>query len=358
MEQDIKNIIQDAILAPSGENCQPWSFVISGATVNLFNLPVRDQSLYNFEQCGSYVSHGALLENLKISAQQFGYKADIKLFPEPENKNHIATINLEKMSDTSEPALYKAISKRATNRKPYKKEILPGQELNELKESMLEKTVRILLTQENSDKKVLAGAGSINESVMMSNQFLHDFFFLHVTWTKEEDEEKKMGFFINTLELPLPAQKMFKLMENWKIANFLNKFGLYKIVGKQNAATYDSSSGFGVLLVKNTSPESFVRAGMALEQVWLTATNMGINFQPVSGLLFLAHAIRLGEIKRFTNPQKELIEEGYRKIKQIFSVGSDEDVVFMFRFGRGGGEPTAKSLRFNVEDFIKPPTSL
>lgn len=355
MEQDMRHILQDAICAPSGENCQPWSFKISGSTINLFNLPERDQSPYNRGQYGSYVAHGALLENLKISALQSGYSTNIKLFPEPGNKNHIATIALKKISVPNEPVLYQAITKRVTNRKPYKNTPLSSTELTELTKSISDSSVKILITQKNSDKKTLAKIGSLNESIMMNNEFMHDFFFSHVTWTKEKDEQKKIGFFVDTLELPLPAKKMFKIVENWKVANFLNKFGFHKIVGIQNAKTYASSSGFGILSIKDTSPDGFIHAGMALEQVWLTATKLGLNFQPVSGLLFLVHAIKLEGTAKFSKNQKEQIEKGYETIKQTFPTNSGENVVFMFRFGHGGGEPTAKSLRFNVEDFIQSP---
>ncbi|MDE2399461.1 MAG: nitroreductase family protein [Patescibacteria group bacterium] len=354
MEQDIKQIIQDAIYAPSGENCQPWSFRISGATINLFNLPERDQSPYNRGQYGSYVAHGAVLENIKISAEQLGYRVDIKLFPEPSNKNHIALISLEKLSTSIEkPILYGAIAKRVTNRKPYEDTLLSPLELDELVKSISDNSVKILITQKNSDKKTLAEIGSLNESIMMSNEFLHDFFFSHVTWTKEMDEQKKIGFFVDTLELPLPAKKLFKIAKNWKIVKFLNKFGFSKEVGKQNAKTYTSSSGFGILSIKDTSPESFINAGMALERIWLTATNLGLNFQPVSGLLFLVYAVKLDGTAQFSKNQTDLIDKGYETIKKTFQVDSSENVVFMFRIGHGNIKPTARSSRFNVEDFIQ-----
>jgi hypothetical protein len=242
-----------------------------------------------------------------------------------------------------------------TNRKPYKNEALPTKELEKLMNSISDSSVKILITQKDSDKKILARAGSLNESVMMSNEFIHNFFFSHVTWTKEMDKQKKIGFFIDTLELPLPAKKMFKLVESWKVANFLNKLGFYKMVGKQNAKTYASSSGFGILSIKDTAPEGFIRAGMALEEVWLTATMLGLNFQPVAGLLFLAHAIKLDGEAKFTENQKKIIEEGCTMIKKTFPLNSGENVVFMFRFGHGGDEPTAKSSRFDVEEFIQQP---
>ena len=61
----IRQILESGIQAPSGENSQPWRFKRERngdvERVWLFNRPEADQSLYNYEQSGSYVAHGALL---------------------------------------------------------------------------------------------------------------------------------------------------------------------------------------------------------------------------------------------------------------------------------------------------------
>ena len=44
MIEDIKKIIEAAVQAPSGENCQPWRFEILNNNIKLFNVPERDQS--------------------------------------------------------------------------------------------------------------------------------------------------------------------------------------------------------------------------------------------------------------------------------------------------------------------------
>jgi len=79
---DIKKILEAAVHAPSGENCQPWRFEISDDEIRVFNLPERDQSLYNHGQMASYVAHGALIGNIFVASPTFGYRARINLFPQ------------------------------------------------------------------------------------------------------------------------------------------------------------------------------------------------------------------------------------------------------------------------------------
>ncbi len=70
----MQKILEAGVRAPSGENCQPWRFVVAGDTLSIFNIPERDLSPYNFNQLGSMVAHGALIENIVIAATAFGYR--------------------------------------------------------------------------------------------------------------------------------------------------------------------------------------------------------------------------------------------------------------------------------------------
>ena len=49
-KEEAKRILSSAILAPSGENCQPWKFEVKGSNIDVMNVKERDQSLYNWDQ--------------------------------------------------------------------------------------------------------------------------------------------------------------------------------------------------------------------------------------------------------------------------------------------------------------------
>lgn len=59
--QIIKQILEAAVRAPSGDNVQPWEFEVSKnfTQINLYNLPEMDDSYYNYNQMASYIAHGA-----------------------------------------------------------------------------------------------------------------------------------------------------------------------------------------------------------------------------------------------------------------------------------------------------------
>ncbi len=47
--ETLKKILAFAVLAPSGDNVQPWRFKMRGGKLLTFDIPERDDSLYNFQ---------------------------------------------------------------------------------------------------------------------------------------------------------------------------------------------------------------------------------------------------------------------------------------------------------------------
>ncbi len=344
--ETIQKILEAGVQAPSGENCQPWKFVVEDNKIDIFNIPEKDLSLYNFQQFGSMVAHGALIENIVIASSALGYKTSITLFPDQKDEKHIATLLLEKSISKEDP-LYSYITKRVTNRKPYK--ITPltqdqKRQLLECAEEIGEGEVRIVDDLEK--KKIIAKALTISDRLLFEVKKIHDFLFSHISWTKEESLQRKSGFYVKEMELSPPQEKAFKLFRNWNILNFFNKLGFSKIAAKGNAKLYAASSAFAVVLVKGNTPRDFVIGGRLMQRVWLKATKMGISIQPVTGVIFFMQRILGGEARDFSSEQVNLIKDAYNIIADIFGVGKGT-IPMLLRIG-DGGEPTARSLRLSA----------
>lgn len=342
----IKKILEIAVNAPSGENSQPWRFEVDGNKINILNLPERDQSLYNFGQRGSLVAHGALIENISIIAPIFGYDAEINLLPDNKDPNFIATLILKELSSDKQKdeSLYKCIIKRVTNRKSYKSVPLDAKQIEKFNNIECEsKDVKIVFVRDLALMKDVAMACSTNEQVMLENKFIHNFFFEHINWTEKEELEKRLGFYIKTLELPPPVQVLLKLFKNWSVMNFFNKLGLNKIIAKGNAANYAKASVMVSFAVKNGEPKDFIVAGRLMQKVWLKATEMGLSAQPMAGMLFFTQAISGGEADKFTSSQIELIRSSYKKVQDSFGINNEMPVMIL-RIGYADA-PSAKSSK-------------
>lgn len=343
MRKEIENILALAVNAPSGDNSQPWAFkFVSDQEIKIFNLPKADETLYNFRQGGSYIGHGALLENISILSRAKGLGMAISLFPDKDEPNLIAYLAFSEAPPIKEN-LAEAITNRTTNRKPQKLKPLDENFCSEILEFNQGSTAKISLNQNYDDIIKLAKSLSTNEKLILENYHIHKQLFAFIRWSQAEEENKHDGLYIKTLELKPPQEATFKLFRHWPIINFLNNFKIANLVAKDTEKVYSASACYGLITVQNDSPKEFVQAGRLFEKIWLTATKYDINFQPTTALLYLQMKINAGQINEFTQKQVVEITKANRAIHDIFNV-TKEIPVMLFRMGYGE-PPSAKSLK-------------
>jgi len=349
MDESVQKVLEAAIMAPSGENAQPWHFVVHRAhrTIDVFVSADRDQSLYGWGNRASYVAIGAALENMRIAASDIGLSAHIELLPNPSQELFAARVTLAQ--GASRDPFADQIIQRTTNRKPYDKKPLTETEQRVLFDATTGLNGTLKLFTGRADIKALAEVGSTNELIMLNNPILHSFFFSHINWTKEEDMKKKAGFFIDTLELPPPARMGFRVMSNWSRARFLNQYlGFNTFIAKQNAALYATASAIGVVVSPNESAHEALASGMFVERMWLAATAQGLSIQPLTGVLYWTLRARSGVVEGFSDKEQASIARSYEVLDRIAGIGSGTSY-FMFRIGHADA-PTARAVRFALAD--------
>ncbi len=343
MKEDIKKIIHFANHAPSGHNAQPWRFVVSGNVIRIENIPEADTTIFNFRQMGSFLGHGAVLENIIIAAAEFGYDAVPMISNHIDDGQSAVSVRLEKR-EIQKDSLFSFTEKRLTNRTPYDGSPLTEKERLALLD-VVQKVGRgkVLLAEKKEDKKKLAKAFSVNDRMLFENHAMHEAVFPHINWTKQEEEKKRRGLYLKTLELPPPIQKAFRFFKHWPTAKFLGKLGMGKMAAMQNASMYTNSSAIGALVFEDDTLENYIYTGRLFQRVWLTVAKLGLDLQPLAGTLYVAKKILTGESGEFSKEEAQMFTEAYENIHRVFGV--DENKIFMtFRVGRGQ-PPSAHSLR-------------
>jgi len=342
MQSDIEKIVKDGCLAPSGENCQPWKFVVNGNVIRVHNIPEADRSLYNSKQKGTYVAHGALIENIAISAAQNGYEAKVELFPSPAAPDLVSVITLNKTTPKADP-LYSCLEKRCTNRKDFNGKKLTDEQKKELIAAAASGFGELRLIDDEASLKKLGSSLAVNEKIIFENKLLHDFFYGHILW-KENEQDKAGGFYIKTLEF-LPHQlKGVQLFKNWSVLNVMNKIvGASKMIVKENAEKYAKSGTLGAIIVNGNSSEDFVRAGRAVERVWLAAAKLGLAVHPCTGVLYFNEQVRDGGSANFSKEHLALIDSSYKDIVSVFGA-EGKTIPMLWRIGYAD-PPTARSMR-------------
>ncbi|OGE74339.1 MAG: hypothetical protein A3I07_02715 [Candidatus Doudnabacteria bacterium RIFCSPLOWO2_02_FULL_42_9] len=344
MREIIKQILNQAVLAPSGDNSQPWKFKLKDNGVFVYIVFGADDSFYNFEERGSYIGIGALIENIKILAGVTGFETAIKLFPEENISGLIAEVTFLP-SDKRDSNQAKQIPLRVTNRKPYLSKSIPPEDLNILLNVPRENNIKkYFILEDPVAIKALSSTLNLNERLILENKKIHDGLFKYIRWSKTDEDKTKNGMYIKTLELAPLQEKAFKLFRNWQIINFLNHFGVSKMVSKDSAKLYASTPAYGIIATAGLSEDQLILAGRFFQRVWLTGTGLGLSMQPVAAILFLAQRINGGDTSEFLPKQMDLIKNAENKIRQIFSLSSDEIPIMIFRLGYAD-PPSAGSIK-------------
>ena len=350
--ETIQKILEVAVHAPSGSNSQPWRFEVKDNQIDVIALPEKDHPILNFRNRGTWVAHGALIENIVIAASHFGYKTGLKIFPDRSaNPNLTARIFLEKMSPRDEP-LYSVISLRTTNRKSYELTPLTPKQKAELIRSVEEigGGIELKLVEDRGKIKVLGEAGAANEIVTLENETLHKLFFNEIVWTREEEQERKKGLYLKTMELKPPQAAMLKLFRSWKIMSFFNRLKFARAIAKGNAKNYASTPLMGAIIVDDRD-ENFITAGRLMERLWLKATSWNLSFHIITGVLFFHQVIESGKKDQFSEAQIQIVENAYRNTAEIFGAGG-KLIAIMFRMGKDG-EPSARSIKSKPDVVFK-----
>ena len=117
----IKETVQLACRAPSLHNSQPWRWVIRGGALHLFADPLRIGHQTDSTGREVIISCGAVLDHLRVAAAAAGWSANIDRLPNPNDRNHLASLVFRRMDVVSDAqrALAGAIGKRRTDRLPF-----------------------------------------------------------------------------------------------------------------------------------------------------------------------------------------------------------------------------------------------
>jgi hypothetical protein len=116
----VKRAVQLACRAPSVHNSQPWRWVAEGAGLHLF--VDRCRWVHSADRSGreAIISCGAVLDHLRIAMVAAGWQAHIERFPNPNNRDHLASLEFSPLQFVTDAQRKRteAILQRRTDRLP------------------------------------------------------------------------------------------------------------------------------------------------------------------------------------------------------------------------------------------------
>jgi len=339
MKPIITEILNIAVKAPSGDNTQPWRFVVNKNIIFIHKRSIEGDS--NWGNYNLLITHGTLIENINIAANQFGYSTELAFLPDPNDPTLTATITLQADSsiDTNlNESLFKAIKNRVTNRYPYKKQPLTSEEKTTLTSSILHTpNARVVFIEDKKTIRQISDSVVTQIKVFFSNKSLHEDFFTRLRWSKKSSEISSTGLPADTLALdPITILSMRFVLSFWPIMKFLNLFWFSSIIAMiEKWRRYNKSAAYLAFIVpkQEMTPITPLQAGQDVERIWLTASNIDLALQPTSAILLMEHAIMDKSGFPTSSDQNKLINESYLNIHKYCGASTDESVLWLMRVG-------------------------
>jgi len=345
-DQIVSDILQAAVAAPSGDNCQPWRYSVQDDVIRLYNIPGRDVSQFNAKQRASYIALGAFIENAVTAASAHRLTGQVTYFPTKADPDLVATIRLTPSSGVDEP-LARAIGERCTNRRRYQGGILSPEQQQALVASVSPFPQARVRLFSGEDQKRIAQVIGLNDRLVFENRDLHAFLFDHIRWNAAEAEQTRDGLDIRTLELAAPDALAFRLFKSYDLVQLFNLVGGSRIIAANARKLALSAAAIGVISLEGTGPEQYLACGRAMERVWLEATRQKLAFQLMTGITCLMGRVMDGDPGSLNPAHAALVREAYLKLSTLLE-SDRETPMIIFRTGHAG-EPSVRSLRLPVQ---------
>jgi hypothetical protein len=172
--EQLRFLLQYAVLAPSGHNTQPWLFKIDGDAVELYADRTRALPVVDPDDRELTISCGAALFQLRIALRHFGYAGVIATLPDADDPDLLARIRLGNKRDatTEEHALFDAICKRRTNRQVFEQREVPAEMLIALQQEAHAEGVWLSSMQTMDDRNAIADLIALGDRMQWADKTL------------------------------------------------------------------------------------------------------------------------------------------------------------------------------------------
>lgn len=350
----IQTIVEAAVKAPSGGNAQAWKWYYTSGNLFLLHDTSRSNSLLDFDNLASYISFGAAIENLILQAHAIGLETVLTHFPVTSDLRVICQVTftnkIHESNDSAYDYLVSEIDNRCTNRTISERQVIKKETLVELRK--IASTINgadMEIIDSNEQLNKLAHVVSSVERLRMMHQRGHSDFVNEIRWTSEENDCKRDGIDLDTVDITETEKAGFIVSKNWEVVDMLKKWNKGNAYRKLTDKTILNSSAVCLITMPEISPLAYVNAGRSLQRVWLAANKMNISLQPQSPATFFFARLTQGNGIELDNDMQQELRILRREFEDVMKLASNKVDVFLFRLCIAD-QPKKRSLRRNIED--------
>ena len=348
-----REILELARWAPSGDNSQPWRFSIDADDrIVVYGHDTRAHCVYDLDGRPSQISIGALLETIAIAATRFGLVAEICRRDSPQDAP-VFDVSLREAAGLAEDLLGSFITERRVARRALATRALRPDERQAL-EHAVAPGFALRWFEGARGRARIAALNFANAKLRLT---LPEAFRVHcdvIEWNVTTSEDRIPDA---ALGASRPALAMMRwAMKSWRRVNTLNRYFAGTLAPR---VEMDLVPGLACaahcVIVAREAPstvDDYVAAGRALQRFWLTATRLGLQFQPGYTPLVFARYVR--DDVRFTADaaavrHAQVIRD---RLQRVLTPEIEARAMFIGRIGAGAAA-VARSVRLPLERLLR-----
>jgi nitroreductase len=346
----IRDILDLARWAPSGDNTQPWRFeVIDDHHFVVHAFDTRDHCVYDLDGHPSQIALGALLETLAIAASAHGLRAAFSRRAGSPDARPEFLVELEADSQLSPDPLLPYVRQRSVQRRPMRTTPLTAPQ-----KQVLQNAVGTAYsvhwfdggTQRWRFARLMFDNAKIRLTLPEAYTVHRDIIEWRARFSEDRVPDQALGLDAMTLKLMrwvMASWQRVKFFNTWLAGHLTPRIELDLLPGLFCAAHF--------AIRAHKPPETvddYVAAGRAVQRFWLTATSLGLQLQPeMTPLIFSRYVRERAEFSRMPGATDKATRLA-RRLAEILQDVPVSEVAFLGRIG-SGKLPISRSLRLPVE---------
>lgn len=263
----VEHIVGLAITAPSVLNTQPWRFFAHDEVIDVYAVPSRGLPAVDPAARETYISCGAAVFNLRLGIGGLRRTAMTRLLPNRENLAHVASVRIggPMTLPADERQLAEAMPRRRTSREPFSAEPVSDPVRTALAAAADREGARLDFVPGSRRNAVVGAVHDADLAQRLNPRVVEEV----DRWTLHREE--------STSGIPTSALGPSPLGSDATVRDF----ALGRAVAGRKTADFGQEDLLALLLTVGDDRSAWVRAGLALQRVLLTATVHGVS----SGLL-------------------------------------------------------------------------
>jgi hypothetical protein len=279
----LDTLLSAAVLAPSGDNTQPWQFTVDREnwTILVDVNPKRDESPMNAGQRMAWIAIGAAIENMVHTAESNGWQYELT---ETTGERPVR-FRLQPTAELGE--LDPLLKARATNRKVYKGGAVSSACIAALQNETA--AIDAISAHWITDRSALTQIGNFiarADALILGTKPIRDAFLAKVRFDQPANATVDEGLSLGSLEVSAVERAMLGWMR-YVPDGPLRLLGGRRVFAKAAKRLALSSAGLCLITGRDDSLASKIPVGRVWQRAWLALANQKLACQPMMSLLVL-----------------------------------------------------------------------